>query len=182
MTCSDYVLLPKIVRFVGRKSLEICQISSWMTKCDTRFSLRNLKCLHTGDGSNISYFKEYRSALNVTWTQRQYDDPCWPRVGNDLSVNIFRQHFYMWAVCRNICDTFPFSPERDRFTFSLEYMWSSKVKMLCLGTFSETSRCAAVSFPASDMAWWLRNNWGNKRRHTCSMFNKPNTRRCKMSC
>ena len=59
--------------------------------------------------------------------------------------------FYMRVVCHSICHKFVFSPE---------YTWSSKVKILCLRTISETNRWpVSVYTPLGDQ--WLCNNWGN---------------------
>ena len=77
--------------------------------------------------NRIKYFlntttKDWFVSLNVLIPEVESQ---WPQMENCLPRQILRD------ICYNICHKFVFSPE---------YMWSLKVKILCLSTISEVNR------------------------------------------
>ena len=142
--------------FLGCNSFETCQILLGMTSGDITLSIWNFKYLHV----TLEMIVSYRILTNISIehflniaTRDLFHSVRWSlRLNlNNTKRKMIPQYKSSCIISKCIYHKFVFSPE---------YAWSSKVRILCLSTNSETNRWS-VSVYLSPSDQWLRNNCGN---------------------
>ena len=122
-------------------------------------------------GSFISYFKKNQRRIFPKHNDKTFisiivvilDNPWWEIISQGTSPYIIFK-FGLYAATDTISSYFVQSTY-DTFISCPEYMWNSKVKILCLGTFSETSRRISVFPPLTCLSYCVI-NWAMRMKGT----------------